>query len=179
MTRLHSVIHKLPNWKQLRVVLKLMSIMGDPVASFPEIIELNKLRRWYEVRINENRHMTLKMKQNLMVQSINAWSAPRIKLTSVNVPQNPMPGEGKIGAMKITWNRVNEMKRKIKKTKSEYIDKLKRVAINNARTMYQTMYNDYYNSHLSRNFKQSYYDYFPAKEDDCLFEYVADRKNNK
>ncbi|XP_008186844.1 uncharacterized protein LOC100570313 isoform X2 [Acyrthosiphon pisum] len=179
MTRLHSVIHKLPNWKQLRVVLKLMSIMGDPVASFPEIIELNKLRRWYEVRINENRHMTLKMKQNLMVQSINAWSAPRIKLTSVNVPQNPMQGEGKIGAMKITWNRVNEMKRKIKKTKSEYIDKLKRVAINNARTMYQTMYNDYYNSHLSRNFKQSYYDYFPAKDDDCLFEYVADRKNNK
>jgi len=48
-----------------------------------------------------------------MVQSINAWSAPRIKLTSVHVPQNPMQGEGKIGAMKITWDRVNEMKRKV------------------------------------------------------------------
>lgn len=48
-----------------------------------------------------------------MNQSINAWSAPRTKLTSVNVPENPMLGEGKVGAMNITWDRVNEMKRKV------------------------------------------------------------------
>ncbi|XP_050064597.1 uncharacterized protein LOC126553486 [Aphis gossypii] len=176
ITRLHAVIHKLPNWKQLRVVLKLMSIMGDPIADFPEIIELNKLRRWYELRINENKHMTSRMKQKLMFKSINAWSAPRPKLTSVNIPSNPMQSENNIDAdaMKITWNQLNEMKRKIKKTKSEYTLKLKGIAMNNSRTVYQTMHNDYYNSRLGRNFKQSYYDYFPAKVDDCLFEYVAD-----
>ncbi|CAH1722583.1 unnamed protein product [Aphis gossypii] len=151
-----------------------MSIMGDPIADFPEIIELNKLRRWYELRINENKHMTSRMKQKLMFESINAWSAPRPKLTSVNIPNNPMQSENNIDAMKITWNQLNEMKRKIKKTKSEYTLKLKGIAMNNSRTVYQTMHNDYYNSRLGRNFKQSYYDYFPAKVDDCLFEYVAD-----
>ncbi|XP_060846424.1 uncharacterized protein LOC132926100 [Rhopalosiphum padi] len=176
MTRLHAVIHKLPNWKQLRVVLKLMSIMGDPIANFPDIIELNKLRRWYEIRINVNRHMTSKIKQKLIIQSIKSWSTPRPKLTSVGVPNNPMHGENNIGVMKITWDQVNEIKRKINRTKDEYTFKLKRIAINNARTMYQTMHNDYYNNRLSRNFKQSYYDYFPAKENDCLFKYVADIK---
>ncbi|XP_025197434.1 uncharacterized protein LOC112596153, partial [Melanaphis sacchari] len=177
MTRLHGVIHRLPNWKQLRVVLKLMSIMGDPIADFPEIIEFNKLRRWYEVRINENRHLTSKIKQKLMIQSINAWSAPRPKLTSVNIPKNLMQGEKNISAMKkMSWNQVNEMKRKVKKTKAEYILKLKRMSINNARTIYQTMHNDYYNSRLAKNFKRSYYYYFPAKEDDCLFEYVTEVK---
>lgn len=51
--------------------------------------------------------------ENLMIQSVNAWNAPRTKLTSINVPKNPMLGEGKVGAMKITWDRVNEMKRKV------------------------------------------------------------------
>jgi len=48
-----------------------------------------------------------------MMQSISAWSSPRPKLTSISVPQNPMQGENNVGAVKITWDRVNEMKRKV------------------------------------------------------------------
>lgn len=51
--------------------------------------------------------------EKLMIQSINAWSAPRPKLTSVNIPNNPMQSKNNIDAMKITWNQVNEVKRKV------------------------------------------------------------------
>ena len=51
--------------------------------------------------------------ENMMVQSTNAWNKPRTKLMSVNVPNYPIQGDKNIGAMEITWDQVNEMKRKV------------------------------------------------------------------
>jgi hypothetical protein len=51
--------------------------------------------------------------EKLIIQSIKSWSTPRPKLTSVDVPNNPMHRENNIGVMKITWDQVNEMKRKV------------------------------------------------------------------
>lgn len=44
------------------------------------------------------------------------------------------------------------------------------MAINDARQLYPTMHNEYYNSRLSKHFKQTFYDYLPAKEDECHFD---------
>lgn len=50
--------------------------------------------------------------------------------------------------------------------------------------MYPSMENDNYKNRLSRNFKQTFFDYFPAKESDCLFgnpltSYKIHKKNLK
>lgn len=52
---------------------------------------------------------------------------------------------------------------------ADYVIEMKHAAIKNARQLYPSMENDSYKNRLHRNFKQTFYDYFPAKESDCLF----------
>lgn len=46
------------------------------------------------------------------------------------------------------------------------------MAIANARQLYPIGHNEYFDNRLTKNYKQTFYDYFPARENDCLFEYV-------
>ncbi|VVC25842.1 Domain of unknown function DUF4771 [Cinara cedri] len=161
-------LRKLPPWKQLKAVLKFLAVLGDPVAGFQELMLLKKLRRWYEKRINVDRHLTPKINDRLIKKSMAVWKCDRPKISNVKVPIMPIDRNDKI-----TWDSVHSTEKLLRETKSQYTTKMKHMAINNAREIYSTTNNEYYTGRLSNHFKQTFYDYFPAKEDDCLFSYPA------
>ncbi|XP_050425532.1 uncharacterized protein LOC126836338 [Adelges cooleyi] len=163
-----QMLRNLPAWKQLKAVLRFLAILGDPIASFPELTELRALKRWYEIRINKDRYLTRKKKLDLMLKSIEAWNKPRPKATNVPIPSMPYPIKNSSHNEKVTWNQVEDAKHKIEVAKKEYITKVKELAIDNARELYPTMECIYFKSKVNRNFKQTFYNYYPAKEDDCL-----------
>uniref|UniRef100_A0A2S2Q8N5 DUF4771 domain-containing protein n=1 Tax=Sipha flava TaxID=143950 RepID=A0A2S2Q8N5_9HEMI len=162
------------NWWGMRAVepkpvtqtatLEFLSNMGDPIAGFPELTKLYNLQIWYQKRLNINRHMTSKYKQNLMDKSVTIWKVPVPKLTTVTIPKL------KLKSNTLTWGQISSTKQEIKRAKAEYTTNLKRTAIDNARNMYLSTYNDYFENGLNKNFKRTFFAYFPAKEDDCMFE---------
>lgn len=52
--------------------------------------------------------------------------------------------------------------------KKNYSKKLKQMAVDNARNLYPTMECVYFKSNVNQNFKHTFFNYFPAKEDDCF-----------
>lgn len=60
----------------------------------------------------------------------------------------------------------------------DYTTQLKHMAIANAREFYSITHNEYFDNRLGKYYKRTFFDYFPAKVDDCLFDYVADTTNN-
>lgn len=42
----------------MQAVLEFLAILGDPIASLPNVTELEIIQHWYETRLNSNTYYT-------------------------------------------------------------------------------------------------------------------------
>lgn len=101
----------------------------------------------------------------LLNYSKRLWRSPKSKILSI--PRNLL-GE-KQHCAQLTWDKKNMVLKKINKAKDSYTKQFKQQTLNHSREMYPTFKTIHYKNQLNKDFKRTYYSYFPAKEGDILW----------
>nr|CAI5823763.1 unnamed protein product [Callosobruchus analis]CAI5848954.1 unnamed protein product [Callosobruchus analis] len=113
---------------------------------------------------------TRKDRDKFQLLSITLWGHTEICYKSVDIP--PL-GISHKKAKTITWKHADAMKKLVAAKDEEFYRALKRERINSAREFYPTTFSYEF---PTRTFRDCYFAYLPAKEEDLVFPTIEEKK---
>ncbi|XP_012268991.2 uncharacterized protein LOC105693552 [Athalia rosae] len=143
----------------MKMELKKMANEDFILAKLPESWSMPQLKSWIEYR--EGKVYNYSMKEELCEHSKKTWAMMEQRKKPIIPP--PSLGLRPAKVVNMTFDQVDELKKKIPIVKAKYYSQLRKMRVSEARSYWHTME---FGKFPSLSFKETYFTYMPGKEAD-------------
>ncbi|VEN43874.1 unnamed protein product [Callosobruchus maculatus] len=152
----------------VKKVLEIMAEDGFVLARLPDAYKLPHFKLWMQMRCGKV--WMRKDREKFQLLSITLWGHTQICYKSVATPKL---GISRKKAKTVTWKHAEVMKNMVAAKTNEFYRALRRERINSAREFYPTTFSYEF---PTPTFRDCYFAYLPAKEEDLVFPTIEEKK---